>query len=55
MAKATKDNSILLQKLSNIGAFNKDSSGPMGLEERLNIASNNDQIIKQVIQELIKE
>lgn len=55
MAKATKDNSRINQLLNNIGSFDKDSSGPMSLEERLRIASGNDQILKQVIQELIKE
>ena len=53
--KAVKDNSKLIQLLVNIGSFDKDSSGPMSLEERLRIASSNDQLLKQAIQELIQE
>lgn len=53
--KSGPDKAVINQLLSQLGYFSKDASGPLGIEERLNIASYNVHVLKQIITELIKE
>lgn len=57
--KQTQESTIDKQKIAQladaIGYFDKDSSGPLGMEERLRVASYNMYLIKEIVKELIKE
>lgn len=53
--KSGPDKAVINQHLSQLGFFSKDASGPLGMEERMNIASYNVHIFKEIIKELIKE
>jgi hypothetical protein len=53
--KSGPNKAVVNQYLSQLGFFSKDTSGPLGMEERLNIASYNVHIFKEIIKELIKE
>ena len=45
---------LIEEKLINFGNFSKDASGPLGIEERLNIANRSVNILMECILELAK-